>query len=242
MTVDFEAVGIYWRLLRCGLAETITSFMFSLVRIKRSDPRILSDMAVHYSHPKGFVGRNICYAIMVGAIYYGAIVGGSSTLHLVGRDKFFGITTENKKEKLVQIVNNIFYHIEKKNGRYPIRNMVPAVLRAFRERISLDWKEKYGDTVVGFESLIELPRTGEAYRRDGWIEVGVTKFMVRKKSVGHKKSKTEKSVRPKCKYCGSSNTQTEHWDSGATCGPMGRSSVVICRDCGTRSNDYSTPY
>ncbi len=33
-----------------------------LVRIKRSDPRILADMATHYSQPKGFVGRNICYA------------------------------------------------------------------------------------------------------------------------------------------------------------------------------------
>jgi len=212
MTVDFEAVGIYWRLLRCGLAETITSFMFSLVRIKRSDPRILSDMAVHYSHPKGFVGRNICYAIMVGAIYYGAIVGGSSTLHLVGRDKFFGITTENKKEKLVQIVNNIFYHIEKKNGRYPIRNMVPAVLRAFRERISLDWKEKYGDTVVGFESLIELPRTGEAYRRDGWIEVGVTKGQTCKRIAGKgtdswsgKRVWDTKNLRPKRVFVRSAN-------------------------------------
>ena len=158
--------------------------VISLVLIKRTDPRILADMAIHYSQPKGFVGRNICYAIMFGQTYYGAIVGGSSTLHLVGRDEFFGLTKENKKQSLVHIVNNIFYHIEKKGGRYPVRNMVPTVLKMWRERISVDWPFKYGDEVLGFESLIELPRTGNAYKRDGWTEVGITKGQTCKRVAG----------------------------------------------------------
>ena len=37
--------------------------MLKLEPIKRTNPRILADMAVHYSKPGGFVGRNICYAI-----------------------------------------------------------------------------------------------------------------------------------------------------------------------------------
>ena len=128
--------------------------MLRLASIKRTDPRILSDMAVHYSKPGGFVGRNICYAVMFDDVYYGAIVGGSSTLHLVGRDDFFGLTKETKRQALRQIVNNIFYHIEKKGGKYPVRNMVPAVLKLFRQRVVLDWRLKYGDDVIGFESLI----------------------------------------------------------------------------------------
>ena len=158
--------------------------LIRLEPIKRTDLRILSDMAIHYSQPKGFVGRNICYAVMVGDTYYGAIVGGSSTLHLVGRDEFFGLTKETKKQALKQIVNNIFYHVEKKNGRYPVRNMVPTVLRMFREQVAHDWQTKYGDYVIGFESLIELPRTGEAYKRDGWIEVGITKGQTCKRVAG----------------------------------------------------------
>ena len=158
--------------------------MLYLTLIKRTDPRILADMAVHYSQPGGFVGRNICYAIMFGDVYYGAIVGGSSTLHLVGRDEFFGLTKENKRQFLRQIVNNIFYHVEKKDGKYPVRNMVPAVLEMFRNRIMGDWWTKYGDAVLGFESLIELPRTGEAYKRDGWIEVGITKGQTCKRVAG----------------------------------------------------------
>lgn len=87
--------------------------MHRLEKIKRTDPRLLADMAVHYSQPKGFVGRNICYAVMVDDVYYGGIVGGSATLHLVGRDDFF------KNVKLTEIVNNIFFHIERRGGAVP---------------------------------------------------------------------------------------------------------------------------
>ena len=158
--------------------------MLRLDSIKRTDSRILADMAIHYSKPGGFVGRNICYAIMFEDVYYGAIVGGSSTLHLVGRDEFFGLTKETKKAALNQVVNNIFYHIEKKQGKYPVRNMVPRVLEMFRARIAADWVAKYNDVVIGFESLIELPRTGEAYKRDGWVEVGITKGQTCKRVAG----------------------------------------------------------
>lgn len=161
----------------------------ALEQIKRADPRILADMAIHYSQPKGFVGRNICYAVLVSGVYFGAIVGGSSTLHLPGRDEFFGLTAENKARMLGRIVNNIFYHIAPRHGKYPVRNMVPKTIALFRTRIASDWEQKYGDKVVGFESLVELPRTGEIYLRDGWEEVGVTKGFTCKR-VGGKSTDT----------------------------------------------------
>ena len=141
-------------------------------------------MAIHYSQPKGFVGRNICYAVIFDGQYFGGIVGGSSTLHLIGRDEFFRITKENKRDKLVQIVNNIFYHVAPIGERYPTRNFTVKVLARFREQIARDWKAKYGDSVIGFESLVELPRTGEVYLRDGWTEVGITKGQTCKRVAG----------------------------------------------------------
>ena len=152
--------------------------------VKRTDSRILGDMAIHYSQPRGFVGRNICYAVFVDGVYYGAIVGGSATLHLVGRDAFFGLTRDNKPKLLKHIINNIFYHIEPKGGRYPIRNMTTRVLAEFRSRVATDWEQKYGNVVIGFESLVELPRTGETYIRDGWFEVGITKGQTCKRVAG----------------------------------------------------------
>ena len=76
-----------------------------LVQCKRTDSIVLANMAIHYSQPRGFVGRNICYRIEYDGICYGSIAGGSSTLHLPGRDEFFGITKENKKQKLLKIVD-----------------------------------------------------------------------------------------------------------------------------------------
>jgi hypothetical protein len=62
--------------------------------------------------------------------------------------------------------------------------MVSRVLEMFRAQIAADWAAKYNNTVIGFESLVELPRTGEAYKRDGWIEVGVTKGQTCKRVAG----------------------------------------------------------
>lgn len=156
--------------------------------IKRTDPRILANMAVHYSKPRGFVGRNICYAVLFGGIYYGAIVGGSATLHLPGRNAYFGLDshthTHTHTADLNRIVNNIFYHVEKVDGGYPLRWFTVAVLAAFRRQIVIDWKARYGDDVLGFESLVELPRTGECYKRDGWDLVGQTVGYTCKRTAG----------------------------------------------------------
>lgn len=154
--------------------------MLVLQRIKRTDPRLLANMAVHYSKPKGFVGRNICYAITYDGVYYGSIVGGSATLHLPNRNEYLGVTKAN----LRGVVNNIFFHVEKVNGKYPVRCFTEKVLRLFREQIAKDWQEKYGDSVKGFESLVELPRTGDCYKRDGWSLIGQTVGYTCKRTAG----------------------------------------------------------
>ena len=117
--------------------------MLELQQIKRTDPRILANMSIHYSQPKGFVGRNICYAVLFDNVYYGSIVGGSATLHLPNRNEFFQID----KTKLNNIVNNIFFHIEKADGKYPLRWFSVEVIKEFRNKIINDWKLKYNDEV-----------------------------------------------------------------------------------------------
>lgn len=182
--------------------------MLKLEQIKRTDLRILGNMAIHYNQPKGFVGRNICYAVLYDDIYYGAIVGGSSTLHLVGRDEYFSLTKENKKQNLNNIVNNIFFHIEKVDDKYPIRWFSTAVLKCFRETIKVDWKLKYGDDIIGYETLVELPRTGECYKKDGWNLVGQTKGYTCKRGAGKgtdnwsgKRVWDTENLRPKLVFC-----------------------------------------
>ena len=148
--------------------------MLKLIQIHKYNEDLAIDRENHYSNPKGFVGRSICYAIKYNEIYYGSIVGGSCTKYLPGRNEFFdniygGWWPNNS------IINNIFYHIEPKNSKYPIRNFAQKVLNEFQNQIYTDWFLKYGNIVLGFETLVELPRTGEIYKRNGFIEVGITK-------------------------------------------------------------------
>jgi hypothetical protein len=144
--------------------------MIKLELTKRTDKRLMERMKNHYSQPKGFVGRNLCYAIYYNNIYYGHIVAGSATRFLPNRNEFFNITIK----QINNIINNIFYNISKVDGRYPIRNFTSKVLKEFMKQSSKDWENKYGDKVIGFETLIEKPRTGELYKKVGWIEIGET--------------------------------------------------------------------
>jgi hypothetical protein len=158
-----------------------------LIRVRRTHPTLLEMMPRHYSAPKGFVGRNLCYLIEWAPSdlaqerrIYGAIVGGSATRFLPGRVEFFG----GKVPPLNSIINNTFFHAEPGTRGYPCRNFVPQVIALWRARMLIDWPAAYGDAVAGFETLVELPRTGECYRRDGWALTGQTKGFTCKRVAG----------------------------------------------------------
>ena len=179
--------------------------MISLITISKNNKYLKESMKNHYTKPKGMVGRSICYAIYFNETLYGHILGGRSTLYLKGRNEFFNID----KTKLNNIINNIFYHVEKVNNKYPIRNFTTEVLKVWREQISIDWQQKYGDKVIGYESLIEPPRTAELYKKDKWVLVGSTFGYTCKRIPGHEKGafKTgkrvwnKKNLKPKLIFC-----------------------------------------
>jgi len=155
--------------------------MLQLIITKRTDERLLKRMKNHYSQPKGFVGRSICYAIFYDNEYYGHIVAGSATRFLPNRNEFFGITID----EINKIINNIFYNISPLPGRkYPMRNFTASCVKEFVKKSQIDWFRKYGDECIGFETLVEKPRTGELYRRAGWSLVGETKGYTCKRGPG----------------------------------------------------------
>lgn len=155
--------------------------MLKLAVCKRTHPPLLLEMDRHYSKPRGFVGRNICYSVFYDCYCYGHIVGGSATRFLPGREEFLKFPC---LEHLNQIINNIFFHVEPKDGKYPVRNFTTKVIKEFEKVVVNDWKIKYGDTAWALETLVEIPRTGELYLRAGWTEVGITKGYTCKRGPG----------------------------------------------------------
>jgi hypothetical protein len=177
--------------------------MISLQEVTKFNPELRLMMQNHYSKPKSFVARSICYLVKYGWITYGAIVAGSALRHIIGRDDVIPLEID-----LQEIVCNTFYHINRHDGKYPERNFTISVLAEFRKRSAIDWQERYGDTVKAFESLVELPRTGEIYSRDGWREVGMTKGYTCKREGGEgtdswsgKRVWNTVDLRPKRVFC-----------------------------------------
>lgn len=141
--------------------------MIRLELASKSDPDIQRYMSIHYSHPKGFVGRQIIYRIWVDDVPCGAIAGGSATQHLPNRDEFFGDAFQ-----LQRVINNTFYHLENTTAD---KNVGTKVLKLWRRQIVKDWQAIYQSPVIGFETLVELPRSGALYKADNWTLVGTTK-------------------------------------------------------------------
>jgi len=151
---------------------TIDDIELTLVKRPRpqdfdtSDTLLVRMMKDHYSKPRGFMMRTLVYEVSVADNVYGYIVAGRATRNLPQRDEYLGISS---KEDLDNIVNNVFYHIEKVDGRYPMHDFTTKVLIKWMDRVKIDWFERYGDPVLGFETLIEPPRTGDLYIKAGWV-------------------------------------------------------------------------
>lgn len=175
--------------------------IIELQKSTKGDQFIRYLMSIHYSKPKGFVGRQIVYKVVSEGVEIGAIVGGSATLHLPGRNEFFGT-----KYYINSIVNNTFFHLENQEDK----NMGTKVLKMWRKQISDDWEKQYGDKVVGFETLVEVPRTGAVYKADNWIYTGITKGFTCKRVGGEQQenwsgvrvwNKNPETLRPKLVFC-----------------------------------------
>ena len=169
--------------------------------IPKSNEILQGLMKRHYSMPKGFVGRQVFYLVENTNKIYGAIGFGSATLYLPGRNEFFNCS-------LNEIANNIFYHIEKVDGKYPSRNFSSSIINLACKQVMIDWQIKYNVKLKGFETLVELPRTGECYLRDGWKITGITKGMTCKRGPGKgtdswsgKKVWNMKQLKPKLVLC-----------------------------------------
>jgi len=184
--------------------DGVGKVMLQLIPTKRTEPHLLQRMRCHYSRPGGFVGRSICYAILYDGVYYGHIVAGSATRFLPGRNNYLGISIGD----LNRVINNVFFNVARVNGKYPVRNFTSFIIKKFVETSSVDWASKYGDDVVGFETLIEKPRTGELYARAGWKKVGETIGYTCKRIAGNgtdswsgKRVWDTKNLKPKNVFC-----------------------------------------
>lgn len=134
-----------------------------LVRVPKSDGMFGKLFFEHYPGSKGIPGRSLCYLIYMDSAIIG-IIGVNSPPHNYGLfRRYFGCDNDN-----CFVNNNVFRLIRNE------QNLGTRVLKMFRNRILVDYFEKYGERLIGVVTFVEPPRTGAMYKADNWDFIGMT--------------------------------------------------------------------
>lgn len=142
-----------------------------LERCKRTHPEYQSIRDRHYVANRGCHGQQLHYLIKLNGAIVGIISGASSVWAVKCRDEFFGLTKDNKRKGLPSIINNVVFRLEDHTP-----NLATQVLSLWRRQIAIDWEERYGVEVFGFETFVveNDTRKGALYKADNWTLLGVT--------------------------------------------------------------------
>jgi len=141
-----------------------------LIRVPKGNKVFASLYLTHYPQSKGIVGRSLCYLIIYKNQLAGIIGVNSPPYSVEAVNKFFGITKENRDEKLRRILNNNIFRLIIRE-----KNLGTRVLKVFRRRVKEDYEKIYGDLLEGLITFVEPPLSGAVYKADNWTYLGMTK-------------------------------------------------------------------
>ena len=155
----------------------------------------------HYVKNHGCIGKQLHYLIYEKGDLFerpiGIISGASAVWACKPRDDFFGITKDNRIEKIGKIINNVVFRLNKNE-----KNLATKILSLWRKQILKDWKEKYGGEVIGFETFVfGENRVGTIYKADNWKLVGETQGSAKYKPHGAYNKGERKKTEIKLIFC-----------------------------------------
>jgi len=134
-----------------------------LQKVRKGNKIFASLYLEHYPKSKGIVGRQVNYLVWNNNQIVGIIGGNSPPLNYKKFREYY--KTEHEK---CFLNNNVFRIIRSK------KNQATQVLKLFRNTIKEDYKEKYGNELIGLITFVEPPRTGGIYKADNWDYLGMT--------------------------------------------------------------------
>jgi hypothetical protein len=127
----------------------------------------------HYLGYGRTVGENMKYMIRSNdGAALACLLFGSAAWSCRNRDSFIGWNNEQRTSGLIMMTNNTrFLIMPWVNVKY----LASHILSLISRRISTDWQEKYGHTVVLLETFVETDRfRGTCYKAANWTLVGRT--------------------------------------------------------------------
>lgn len=127
----------------------------------------------HYLGSLQPVGERLYYVALDAQSHCVAVlVFSAAAKHLKHRDKWIGWTNEQRRRRLSLVTNNSRFLLV---PEFSVPNLGSRVLRLTLDRLSDDWRTKYGHPIEVVETFVDPEQfCGTVYTASGWIELGQT--------------------------------------------------------------------
>jgi len=127
----------------------------------------------HYLKSSDMVGEQLRYVVEHKGVWMALLGWSAASYHLKGRDGMIGWEQNQRRARLHLLANNARFCRLGPAGQHP--NLASRAMALNLERLSDDWREKYGHPIVFVESFVDLEWfRGSAYKASGWKAVGTT--------------------------------------------------------------------
>lgn len=160
-------------------SQIITSAKPLLVPIERGDYQTtkLWSQYMKLYHPRGYngsIGRNIKFFVIdkYSEEYIGALSIGTPVYALEARDKFIGWTADQRIKKINKHIANNWRFLIFPNVN--VKNLGSQILSQLNDCAKIEWKKRYGDTLVLLETFVdesECKGAGLIYKASSWYEL-----------------------------------------------------------------------
>jgi hypothetical protein len=127
----------------------------------------------HYLGCLRAVGERLFYiAVDKRGRWVAVLIFCAAAKYLRHRDRWIGWTHEQRRRRLVLVVNNARYLLI---PHRTVPNLGSRVLKLSLARLSADWQQRYGHPVLVVESFVDPEQfCGTVYTANGWQELGPT--------------------------------------------------------------------
>ena len=127
----------------------------------------------HYLGSQRNFGATLRYVALLGDVWIALLSFSGASLKCAVRDQWIGWSYRQQNIRLKLVVNNSRFLILPE-GRVP--NMGSRLLSLCQQRLSSDWQETFGHSLLLLETFVD-PRyfRGTVYRAANWLHLGDTK-------------------------------------------------------------------
>jgi len=127
----------------------------------------------HYLGNATMVGEQLRYVALHRGKWIALLGWSAAAYHLKGRDQWIGWNANQRRARLLLVVNDARYCLLSKPGEHP--NLASYVMGLNLKRLSRDWQEAYGHPILIVESFVDLQLfRGTCYKATGWKAIGCT--------------------------------------------------------------------